>query len=277
MILVTGASGNVGLAVVDHLVAAGEPVRALTRGQSPFNFPAEVEFVSGDLSDSESLTEVFEGIDKLFLFTPPSGNGDVPRFAQSQGVKHIVLLSSIVTQKADPKTNVIAARHCAAEQAVLEAGLTWTFLRPDTFAANALEWTESIRAAGAVKAPYGQSLRCPIHEKDIAAVAVAALSQSGHEESAYWLTGPEPISVIEQVEAISKEINKPITFEELNREEALELMTQKMPKPAVERLLDYALKSIDTPPPISDAVKKVLGRPALTFKQWAFDHTKDFV
>ena len=277
MILVTGASGKVGRSVVEQLVTVGEPVRALTRGNLVADFPEDVEYFEGDLSDADSLDGAFEGVERMFLFTPSTGSGSVAEIARSRGVKRVVLLSSIVTQKADPKFNVIAARHCAAEQSVAESGLTWTFLRPDTFATNTLEWASSIRSFGVVQAPYGRSLRCPVHEKDIAAVAVAALLEGGHEETAYWLTGPDVISVIDQVDAISKAIKKPIAFEELGREEALKLMTQKMPKPAVERLLEYALKSIDTPPLISDNINNILDRPGLSFRQWARDHAQDFV
>ncbi len=276
MILVTGASGNVGRCVVRLLLEAGRPVRALTRGILDTDFPADVEYVQGDLREPETLVAAFDGVERMFLFTPPSGPGAIARTARDHGVRHVVLLSSIVTQKADPRTNPIAARHSAAERAVIASGLSWTFLRPDTFASNALEWAGSIRSEGVVRAACGVSRRCPIHERDVAAVATLALLEGGHDGKSYWLTGPESLTIIDQVEAISRAIGKPILFEELTRDEALKLAMGKMPKGAAERLLDYAVKSVHAPPPTTDTVETLLGRYALPFDQWARDHVGSF-
>ncbi|MDE0059976.1 MAG: NAD(P)H-binding protein [Defluviicoccus sp.] len=276
MILVTGASGNVGRCVVRLLHEAGRPVRALTRGTRDTDFPADVEYVQGDLREPETLAGAFDGVERMFLFTPPAGPGAMAKAAHASGVRHAVLLSSIVTQKADPGTNPIAARHCAAEQAVVASGLSWTFLRPDTFASNALEWAGSIRAEGIVRAAFGLSRRCPIHEQDVAAVAALALLESGHDGASYWLTGPKSVTIVDQVEAISRAVGKPILFEELTRDEALELAVGKMPKAAAERLLDYAARSVDAPPPTTDTVERLLRRAALPFDQWARDHVGSF-
>lgn len=276
MILVTGASGKVGRSVAEQLSDHGEPIRVLSRTATSEKFPDGVQVVQGDLTKPDGIKHAFDNVDRVFLFTPATGPGTVADTAYRCGVRKVVLLSSIVTQKADPKTNVIAARHHAAEQLVIDSGLSWTFLRPDTFAANALEWAQSVRVERVVRQPYGRSQRCPIHERDVAAVAVAALLEPGHESAAYWLTGPETITVIDQVRAISDAIGETITFEEIKRSAALAQMVKSMPESAAERLLDYAAKSIHNPPPVSDTVERIAGRPPLSFAQWARDHVQSF-
>lgn len=111
----------------------------------------------------------------------------------------------------------------------------------------------------------------------MAAVAALALLEGGHDGASYWLTGPESVTIIDQVESISRAICKPILFEELTRDEALKLAIGKMPKGAAERLLDYAARSVDAPPQTTDTVERLLGRHALPFDQWARDHVGSFI
>ena len=277
MILVAGASGNIGRSLVRQLKALGEPVRILVRRRPPAHLTQGVEVFEGDLERLHDLVPAFAGVMSMFLLTPPAGHGSVARLAYDHGVEHVVLLSSIATQKADPRTNAIAGRHFAAEQAVIASGMTWTLLRPDTFASNALDWACTIRSQGVVRAAYGNSQRCPIHEDDVAGAAVAALTDPAHQGAAYWLTGPETIAVRQQVEAIARAICKPIGFEELQRDQALEFLAQKMPRPAAERLLDYAAKSVSQPPKTTDMIELLLGRRALSFDRWARDHAAEFM
>lgn len=110
----------------------------------------------------------------------------------------------------------------------------------------------------------------------MAAVATLALLEVGHEGESYWLTGPGSLMIVDQVEAISRAIGKPILFEELTREGALQLAIEKMPKGAAERLLDYAAKSVHEPPATTDIVKRLLERHAPLFDQWARDHVGSF-
>jgi uncharacterized protein YbjT (DUF2867 family) len=276
MILVTGASGNVGSCVVRQLIEAGEPVRALTRHPQSARFPDRVEVIAGDLADPTSLAPAFVGVDRMFFFTPPQGGVAVVQAARAAGVERVVVLSSAATQKTDPRVNPIAARHDAVEKAVQKAGLGWTFLRPDTFASNALSWAASIRLNGVVRGAYRKSLRNPIHEADIAAVATAALLDTRHLGAAYLLTGPALISQEDQVKAIGAAAGKTIRFEELTREQALAEMLEKMPAPIAERLLDYAAKSVHTPPLITSDVERATGRPARPFAEWASDHAASF-
>lgn len=276
MILVAGARGNVGRCVVQQLLAAGERVRALTRDPASAHFPEEVEVVRGDLADAATLGPAFPGVERMFFFTPEKGGPEAVEAARRAGVRRLVLLSSAATQKADPCSNPISARHDAVEKAVQAAGLAWTFLRPDSFAANALAWATTIRAHGVVRAAYPHTLRNPVDESDIAAVATTALLDERHIGSAYLLTGPALISQMQQVEAIAAAIGTAVRFEELSREQALSEMSQRMPTAIALKLLDYMAKSVHTPPLVTADVERVLGRAARPFAQWAHDHAEAF-
>ncbi len=276
MILVTGASGNVGSKVVRLLLDAGVPVRALSRDPANAGFPRAVDVVAGDLAAPDTLGAAFAGVERMFFFTPPSGGADIVEAARRGGVRRVVVLSSAAVVKADPRTNPIAGRHDAVEKAVQAAGLQWTFLRPDSFASNALAWAESIRAESVVRAAYPRSQRNPIHEADIAAVATAALLDDAHIGAAYLLTGPAAITQAEQAAAIGAAIGREVRFEELSRAQALAQMTQRTPPAIAERLLDYAAKSVDTAPALTGAVEAVTGQPARTFAAWAREHAGAF-
>ncbi len=277
MYLVTGATGRIGRTLVAQLAAQGLPVRALARNARGEAWASGVEAVDADLAQSDALRAALAGVEAVFLFTPITGASDLASLARGAGVRRGVLLSSIATQKADPRTNPIAARHARAEQLLAASGLPATVLRPDTFAANALDWAPEIRASGRVRLAHPGSRRVPLHEEDLAAVAALAMTTPGHEGQAWWLTGPAQVSQGEQVQAIADAIGRPVAFDELPEEEALAQWQARMPEPAARRLLDYLRKSVDQPPPVSPEVLRLLGRPARSFAQWAVDHRAAFV
>ena len=276
MFLVTGATGRVGRAVVADLAARGLPVRALARRASEAAWPAGVQPVDGDLARPQTLDAALAGVEAVFLFTPMEGPGELAVRARQAGVQRGVLLSSIVTQKADPRENPIAARHLAAERALADSGLPAVVLRPDTFAANALDWAPSVRTEGLVRLAHPQSGRVPIHEQDLAEVAVQALMSHAHVGQAWWLTGPRQLSQAEQVLAIADAIGRPLQLATLSDEEALAQWRARMPEQAARRLLDYLRKCVDQPPAVSPQVTNILGRPGREFSDWARDHRADF-
>ena len=186
-ILVTGATGNVGRQVVSQLLAMRTRVRALSRDPAVAGLPHEVEVVRGDLTVPASLDGCLDGVDALFLvWTVPHDAlpAAVDRIARN--TRRIVFLSSPYWtphpffQASQP--NPVAALHAEIERLIEASGLQWTFLRPGMFAANALSWwAPQIRAGDVVRWPYAAALTAPIHERDIAAVAVRALLEAGHD------------------------------------------------------------------------------------------------
>jgi len=273
-ILVTGATGNVGRAVVDLLLARDVPVRALSR--NPRSLPAEVDVQSADLTDPSSLGDVLTGVDKVYLYAHPSGVDGFVAAAQDAGVRHVVLLSALAAGDTDPR-NAIAQMHLGVEGAVERSGLAWTFVRPGAFAANALHWAASIKDSGGVRIPYAQAQNSSIHELDIAEVSVAALLEDGHEGETYVLTGPESLTQERQVALISAAIGKPLWVEDLTGDDAHAVLTRAFRSPdLVDTRIRYYEQTLSQPDLVSDTTAKLLGRPGRTFAQWADDHRADF-
>ncbi|MEV7965732.1 NAD(P)H-binding protein [Sphaerisporangium sp. NPDC088356] len=277
MILVTGATGNVGRNVVEQLLAAGQEVRALTRDPGKAHVPAGAEVIRGDLSEPDTLSPALEGVTAAFLYAVP---GSAPAFlkaAKDAGVRRVVLLSSLVVDDdAEVQPNAIAALHAVVEDAIEESGLEWTFVRPGAFATNAYQWLGQIKAGDVVRLPFSQAVTAPIHEADIAAVSVKALTSEGHVGARYKLTGPQPLTLSGQVRIIGEAAGRPLRLEEVPPEAARQVMIQQIPEHLVDTLLDLQARSVGREPLVTHTVEQVTGRPARTFAQWAADHADDF-
>lgn len=277
MILVTGATGNVGRQLVLQLLAAGRATRALSRAPEQAQLPSAVDVFGGDLVSPASAAAAFAGVEAVFLFAVPRATAPIVELARGAGVRRIVLLSSGavgdgVGQQADP----IAAYHAEAEQVVRASGLAWCILRPSSFAANALQWAGQIRAAGVVQAPFGEATAAPIHEGDIAAVAVAALTQERYLGQTLALTGPQSLTTREQVHILGEGIGRPLRFEELPPEVARAEMQTHVPASIVDALMTIWAESVGRPALVLPTVTEVTGRPARTFEAWAREHRADF-
>ncbi|MGW1803858.1 NAD(P)H-binding protein [Streptomyces sp. NPDC002078] len=272
MIVVTGATGNVGRALVDRLLAAGRPVRALTRDPQRAALPAGAEVVR---FRPDAPAALFGGATALFLYAQ-AGTPDLLQAARAHGVRHVVLLSSGIVQEGADETHPIHVVHATAEQQIRASGLDWTFLRPNAFAANALQWAPQIRAGNTVRGVFADGLSAPIHEDDIAAVAERVLLDGGHENAVHRLTGPAAITNGGQVAAIGAAVGKELTFLETDPREAGPELFPHVPPHMLERLLQTFEETVGVPPEITDTVEKLTGVPARTFAQWARDHAEDF-
>ena len=265
MIVVTGATGNVGQPLVQALAAAGEQVTAVAR-RVPTDPPAGIHYVQADLTDPASLEPALEGADAVFLLTSADfmANGnlkDVLKVVEAAGVRRVVLLSS---------QGVGTKRHPSyLEDAVRESGLEWTILRPGNFASNAFQWAESIRRERVLTAPFGEVALPAVDPADIAEVAAVVLRDSGHAGAIYTLTGPEPISPSRQAAVIGTALGEPVRFVEQSRDQAREQMLQYMPEPVVEATLGVLGEPSADEQRVSSDVERLLGRPARTFTDWA--------
>ncbi|MGW1174674.1 NAD(P)H-binding protein [Kitasatospora sp. NPDC002543] len=270
-VLVTGATGNVGRHVVAGLLAADVPVRAMTRTPERATLPEGVEVVRGDLADPSSLDAALAGVDRAFLFPLPGTAEEFTARAAKAGVRRIVVLSSIAAEYA--AGDYSGDHHSVVERAVEASGLEWTHVRPGEFMTNLLSWwAPTIRAEDTVRAPFGAARSAPVHEADIADVALAALLEEGHAGRAYAFAGPESLSKHEQVRVLGEVLGRHIGFEELTVPAARELwLGQGMPAEAVDWLLQ---DPVDVP--VGPTCERVTGRPARTFAQWVADHRADF-
>ncbi|MFG1961712.1 NAD(P)H-binding protein [Nonomuraea sp. NPDC049028] len=275
-ILVTGATGNVGKHVVSQLAGAGLQVRALVRDPDRAKLPEGVEAVKGDLSVPETLEPALKDVESVFLIWPgfaAETARDVVEVIAAHA-RRVVYLSADVEDLADGESPTLF--HQEVERLIRHTGLSWTFLRPVGFAANTLGWADQVRQ-GVVRWPYGEARRSLIHEKDIAAVAVHVLTSAGHAGGKYVLSGPEQLSQAEQARIIGEAAGREVRWAEQPLDVARE---QLLAAWGDARFVDGALAGwgafVDTPERITDTVPKLLGRPALTFRQWATDHAADF-
>jgi len=279
-ILVTGATGRVGRLVVAELLAAGVPVRALTRRPSAAELPPAVEVFAGDLTAPESLDAALQGVGAVFLlWTAPSATVGAVVERLAAHTRRVVFLSS-PHQTPHPffqQPNPMAALHAGIERSIGAAGLESTMIRPGMFASNVtFWWADAIRNRGVVRWPYGAAETAPIDERDIAAVAARALQQDGHAGGDYVLTGPESLSQAEQVAIIADAIGRPIRFEELTPDEFRRETEGRWPPMVVNMLLAAWGAAIGRPAFVTSTVADIVGTPARTFRQWAADHADAF-
>ncbi|MFD5949835.1 SDR family oxidoreductase [Streptomyces collinus] len=276
MILVTGATGNIGSALLRELPACGAgPVRALTRDASRAAFPEEVEAVEGDFAVAQTLKPALDGVRSLFLPSRTGPDADILTAARRAGVEHVGLVSSITVQT-HPHLGP-ADENLTVEGLLKDSGMDWTVLRPTQFASNALMWAGPIRDRAAVRAPYADTGLPTIHPADIASVARAALTEPGHRGRTYALTGPERVTARQQVEAIAAELGRDVPFIEIGRQEARGPMVAVFGEEAADAVLDVTGGDVnDELLAVRDTVSRVTGSPARPFRQWAAENAHRF-
>lgn len=268
-ILVTGATGHSGRHVVAGLLAEGASVRALVRDPAKANLPDGVEVVAGDLTDPESVAVAAKGVSAVYLVWPFFSGDGVEEIVRKLDGRRVVYLSAV---SASDENSVWGK----VEAAVREASAEWTFVRVSGLAVNALAWAAQV-PSGVVRAPYGGAARSLVHERDVAAVAVRALLDDGHAGKSYATTGPESITQAEQVRLIGEALGRPVRWEEQPLEEARTQLREALGNAEfADNALGYWASLVDAPEPASSDVAAILGRPALSFAEWARDHVADF-
>ncbi|MFF8986781.1 NAD(P)H-binding protein [Streptomyces globisporus] len=276
MILVTGATGNIGSALLKELNARGAgPLRGLTRDASRAVFPEGVESVEGDFAQPTSLKPALQGVRSMFLVSRLGSDAEILEAARQAGVEHVVLVSSITVQT-HPHLGP-AGENLAVEQLLKASGMAWTILRPTQFASNALMWVASIRGHETVRAPYAETALPTIHPADIAAVARVTLTERGHQGRTYALTGPEPVTARQQVEAIAAALGREVPFAEISRQQAHAQMAGVFGAEAAEAVLDVTGGDVnDELLLVRDTVSRITGTPARPFQQWASENANAF-
>jgi uncharacterized protein YbjT (DUF2867 family) len=273
MILVTGATGNVGGEVVQALARAEEPVRALVRRPTPH---LSAEQVVGDLDHPDSLAPALDGVRGVFLLP---GYRDMPglltRMRQA-GVERVVLLSSLATIATDTR-NVLSEYMIRSESAVQESGLAWTFLRPNAFMSNALRWLPQLRAGDTVRDAFGTVPVASVDPYDIAAVAVRALLDPGHAERVYPLSGPEALLPAERLAVLAEVLERDLRFHALSDEEGrADMAAAGVPEPYIQAFFSFYGDGTLDESQVYPTVEKVTGTPPRTFRQWAVSHRSSF-
>ncbi|GAA3109072.1 NAD(P)H-binding protein [Kribbella aluminosa] len=264
MILVTGATGTIGSELVRQLEARGAAVRGMTRK------PHE-SFVQGDFDDPDSLRKAIAGVDTVFVLTAPgpwvpAHDRALVEAAVDGGVQKIVKLSAIGSTDEEMPGNW----HAAGERAVRDSGLAWTILRPAGFASNVLRWMPAIQAGQPIPNQTGAGRHAFVDPRDVAAVAAEALL-SDHHDQTYTLTGPELLSVPDQVAVLSDVLGSPLSVVDVPPDVYAEQLRAAGLDEAVVTVAVRGAELIRSggEETITDDVERVLGRPAQTFRKWA--------
>lgn len=274
MILVTGATGNIGGELVSALAERGHRVRALARNPGRVQAPAGVDVMAGDVGDPDAILRALAGVRKVFLL----GNfasAETVRRIRDAGVEHLVLLTSrcVVGGKPD---NAITRMWLDAEAAARDAGVAWTILRPSGFHSNALRWLPQLQQGDVVRAPWPDVPIASIDPADIAAVAATVLSGPGHEHSAPSISGPEPLTPGEQVSVLARILQRPLRYEPLSDADARAGMAVDTPAAFIDAFFRFFSDGEYDDSIVVDAVQRITGRRPRTFEQWARAHAGSF-
>jgi uncharacterized protein YbjT (DUF2867 family) len=279
MILVTGATGTVGRALVERL-PANLGVRLMSRDPAKIVGAAPTaEKTAGDFEDPQSLARALEGVRTAFLVTTRLSGDDDARFvraAQLAGVRRVVKLSAaaVLDREAD---DLITRWQRAGEELLRTSGLEWTLLRPRAFMSNSLSWAASVRSERTVRALYGTSGNACVDPRDIAEAAVRVLTEEGHAGRAYTLTGPEAVTAAGQTRQLAGLLGIPLRFAELTPDEARAGLARRYPAPVVQALLESAERQrAGAKAAVDGTVEALTGHPARTFSHWARDHLAAF-
>ncbi len=280
MILITGASGNVGSEVLKQATAAGLELRAAYQSSTKANrAPAGVETVLVDFEKPESVSAALRGVDTLFLVGPPSRNlpaleANVIDAVKKYGVRRLVKLSALGGRNA-----IFPSLHRQSEERIERSGIPYTFLRPNGFMQNFVNYNaDTIKSQQTFYGCQQDGAVSYIDIRDIAGAAVAVLSRSGHEGKAYALTGPEPLTPTQVAEKLSAATGRTIRYVDLPPSDFRKaLLSAGTPEWSADALLDLIRLYREGGASLVDpALEHLIGRKPISFDQFARDYRSVF-
>ncbi|MEV6717327.1 NAD(P)H-binding protein [Lentzea sp. NPDC051208] len=271
-ILVTGARGNVGRRVLQRLYAAGHSLRASGRNPAELDVPEGVETVALDLNDPETFVAALAGVSKVLLYAEPDGIVKFLDEAEKAGVEQIVLLSSNTVGLPGADQDPLAHHHLLVEEAVAGSGLNYTILRPGAFMSNAFGWSYSLQQGDTIDQVFPEAQVAPVHEDDIADVAVVALTEKKLQDEIVDLTGPESLTFRQELEIVGEVLGRKLVINGLTREEGEAQMSNFVPPPVLTSLLNQWEAAVGVVADTSATAERITGKPARTFRQWVEEH-----
>jgi uncharacterized protein YbjT (DUF2867 family) len=276
MILVTGATGNAGGAVVRALAASGEGVRALVReGSDTAALPSAAEPVAGDLNRPETLRPHLDGVESAFLLSGYERLDETLAAMRTAGVRRVVLLSSSAAPGGD-LSNAVARYHILSERAVRKSGLGWTFIQPNSFMTNTLAWAPQLRAGDVVRAPFAGVAVATIHPDDLGAVAALALRSDELGGRSLRLSGPESLRPADRVAILGRVLGRELRFEPQSDDEARAEMSASMPAEYVDAFFNFFADGRLDESQVLPAVRELTGREPRSFESWVRDNADQF-
>ena len=280
MILITGASGNVGREVLKQMATTGVKVRAAFQSVSKAAIaPSGVDIVTMDYNQPQTLQAALKGVERVFLVGPPTPNlptlerKAIDEIKQSEA-RYVVKLSAMGGRAA-----IFPRQHADSEDYIKSSGLTYTFLRPNGFMQNFVTYNAAtINTQNAFYGSQGDGKVSHIDLRDIAAVAVKALTESGHEGKTYTLTGPEALSNARVAEILSEDTGREIKYVDLPDEQFKQALIQAgLPEWSADALVDlqrfYREGGASA---VTGDVEKLLRRKPISFEQFSRDYAQAF-
>ena len=283
-ILVTGATGKVGSALLDNLGTADIDLRALVRDESEAQSLGErgVEVVSGDLMQPETLGPALEGVSAVFLLTPihpqqvRQATNVIDAARESGNDPRVVRLS--VHQASHQAPTRVSRQHAEIEDRLVSSRLPYTLLRPQSFMQNTLMSAPTVARQGKIFQPMKGGRLGMIDARDIGEVAARILSEDGHEGRTYTLTGPAAISFHDVAEALGEVLGKEVTYVPIPQEKAKEAMLGRgIPEWVADALNEYAeAHSEGYSDWTTGDFERLTGHPATSYKEFASDFERAF-
>jgi uncharacterized protein YbjT (DUF2867 family) len=279
-ILVTGATGTIGREVTKHLAAQGASTRAAVRDRTKARkqFGSEIEMVTFAFEDKPLIADALKDVEKVFLLPPLMPNqvevtNAFVDAAQSAGVQHIVKLSAIGVET---ETFTVGEWHAANESHIRNSGLAFTFLRPNSFMQNFINYFPP--RDGVIQLPWGNGKASFVDVRDIASVAVRALTNEAHKNKTYTLTGPAALSIDEVARTLSHAAKREIKYVDVPESAARDAMLDAgMAEWQVDLLMGlHAINKQGRWSTITSDVEEVTGRPPIDFREFARDHADKF-
>ncbi|MBT3170572.1 MAG: SDR family oxidoreductase [Rhodospirillaceae bacterium] len=283
MILLTGATGTTGQETVRQLLEKNVPFRVMTRdiARAKTVLGPDLDYVAGDFAQPETLAAAFDGITRLSLLCAFAEKMvalelNAVAAAKRAGISHIVKMSAIGSAPDAPTK--IRRWHGEIEQRIEREGFAYTNLWPNAFMQNFRRFAPFIKRDGVFYAALGESRVALVDVVDVAAVTVAALTEDGHEEQTYEITGPRAYSYSECAEILSRVLNKTVRFESVSMAASHKaLVDAGMPTMLADALIEIDQMFIDGfGAPVTDVVDRVVSRPPRSFEDFARDNIASF-
>ncbi len=279
MICITGAGGTVGRELVKQLELAKVPSRAayFSKEKVEAALAQGIDAVIIDYNQPETLRTAFQGCDKLFLLGPNALNQtqlelNAIEAAKAVGVQHIVKQS---VMGAEDEAFSLALLHRPVEKAIESSGMAWTFLRASSFMQNVVTFmSETIKAESAFYSASGEAKITHVDVRDIAAVAVKALTEPTHAGQAYTLTGPEALTYDDLAQELSAVLGRSISHISLSPEDLKHgMLAEGMPEAIADRMLDLErYYREDQASRITKDIQQVTGHEPRQFAQYIRDY-----
>lgn len=287
MILITGATGNNGVEIVKLLSRRGVPCRALARTSAKSGLLSGlpgVEIVYGDFARPETLAPALQGVDKALLMSSadprlPELQGNFIQAAKRAGVRYVVKFSGAWKMNdVELREWRFARWHAEAEKLLEDSGLAFTHLQPNQFMQVYLRFQATIAAQGKFFAASKDAKVSPVDIRDIAEVALAVLTGSGHEGKSYVLTGPEALTYYEVAEKLSAALGKTVSYVDVPLETARKTMLDSgAPDWFVDGQMEQfqvRLKGFQSE--VTSVISEVAKKQPISFAQFARDYASQF-